>query len=435
MRIAIIGTGISGNTIARLLDTDHDIEVYEANDYVGGHSHTVDFEAFGSNWQVDTGFMVFNERTYPHFTELLERLGVPTQSSDMSFSVSCGQTGLEYQGSTLNGLFAQRANLFRPRFYRMLADIVRFNRVSCEALEAGQLDEGVNVGTFLDEHRLGGQFRSHYLLPMTAAIWSAEPSSILDFPARFLIGFMRNHGLLQLRDRPQWLTIAGGSRSYVERLVAPFRQRIHLRSPVRSVTRLDTHVELSTAQGDTQRFDQVVFACHADQTLRMLADATPEERSVLRAFPYRQNEAVLHTDISLLPRRRRAWASWNYYLDPNSPAPATVTYDLSRLQGLPTPTPVLLTLNRAGAIDPRQIIRRIQFEHPAYTAGSTAAQRQFERINGQRRSYFCGAYWGYGFHEDGVNSALAVAHFFDKTLESCTAASTKDESRTVGTNR
>ena len=261
---------------------------------------------------------------------------------------------------------------------------------------------------------------------MTAAIWSAEPHSVLDFPARFLVGFMRNHGLLQLRGRPQWKTITGGSRKYVDRLVAPFRARIRLNCAVRSVTRCPTHVEVTTAGGDCEQFDQVVFASHADQTLGMLADATPLERSTLSAFPYQTNEAVLHTDVSLLPRRKRAWASWNYHLSEDPGAPATVTYDLTRLQRLSAPAPILLTLNRSPAIDPRLIIRRLDFEHPAFSVASIAAQQRFDALNGQRRTYFCGAYWGYGFHEDGVNSALAVARYFDKTLESCTAVSTKE---------
>ena len=426
MRIAVIGTGISGNLVARLLAAEHDVHMFEADNYVGGHAQTVPFEAFGSHWQADTGFMVFNGRTYPNFVRLLDKLGIAAQPSDMSFSVSCARTGLEYQGSSLSGLFAQRSNLWKPRFYRMLVDVVRFNGAACRAMQLGQLDDGTSVGEFLDQQRLGEAFRAHYL-----AIWSAQPASIFDFPAKFLLGFMGNHGLLQLRDRPQWKTVAGGSGAYVEKLVAPVRDRIRLSSAVHSVTRHEDHVQLETTRGDRDRFDQVVLAVHADQALAMLTDASGEEREILAAFPYQPNEAVLHTDTSLLPHRRRAWASWNYHLSDQTGEPATLTYDLSRLQQLGTPLPVLLTLNRTEASDRRKIIQRIVYSHPTYSRASIAAQLRFDEINGRRRTYYCGAYWGYGFHEDGVNSALAVAGYFGKNLESCTVVSMKDTSGTA----
>lgn len=435
MRIAVIGTGISGNLVARLLNSKHDVHVYEASSHIGGHALTVDFEAFGSCWQADMGFMVFNDRTYPNFINMLDQLGVSAQPSDMSFSVSCRRTGVEYQGSSLNGLFAQRRNLVSPQFHRMLADIVRFNRASWRWIAAGDLESEVTVGEFLDRQRLGRAFRSYYLMPMVAAIWSADPATVIDFPARFLLGFMRNHGLLQLRNRPQWKTIAGRSRSYVDRLVAPFRDRIRLNCPVRSVARQADHVLVRTNAGETRRFDEVVFAAHSDQVLAMLDDPTPDERRLLGAFPYQANEAVLHTDLSILPRRRRAWASWNYHLPEQLSDTATLTYDLSRLQRLGTPAPVLLTLNRTDQIDPRKVIRVFHFDHPAYSCASVAAQQQFQVINGRNRTHFCGAYWGYGFHEDGVNSALAVARNFNLTIESCTAASTRDEFPTVGSSR
>ena len=434
MRIAVIGAGISGNLVARLLATEHEVHVWEANDYLGGHAQSVRFEAFGGSWQADTGFMVFNDRTYPNFIRLLEQLGIQGQASDMSFSVSCSRTGLEYQGSSLNGLFAQRSNLWQPRFYRMLADIVRFNQAACRAMESGDLEDGTCVGAFLDRQGLGTAFREHYLVPMVAAIWSAQPASILEFPAQFLLGFLRNHGLLQMRDRPQWKTVSGGSRAYVEQLMAPLGDRIRLGCGARSVTRYDDHVQVTTTAGETQRFDQVVLAVHADQAVGLLSDATVAEREVLTAFPYQRNEAVLHTDISLLPQRRRAWASWNYHLSRQAGEPATLTYDLSRLQRLGTPRPVLLTLNRTEMVDPRAIIRRFEYHHPAYSRASIAAQRRGDEINGVRRTFFCGAYWGYGFHEDGVNSALTVARYFGKNLESCTAASTKDTSRIAVTS-
>ncbi len=426
MRIAVIGTGISGNLVARLLANRHEVDVFEANNHIGGHAHSVEFEAFGRRWLADIGFMVFNDRTYPNFCRLLEILGIAAQPSDMSFSVSCLRTGLEYQGSSLSGLFAQRSNLIRPRFWQMLGDIVRFHRAAVQALESGGVDDGSSVGDFLERRRFGTAFREHYLLPMTAAIWSSRPATILEFPAKFLFGFMRNHGLLQLRDRPVWKTVRGGSRAYVEQLVTPFRHRIRLSCAVQSVTRHRDFIELETAAGTHHCYDHVVFAIHADQALRLLSDATRQERNILSAFPYQQNEAVLHTDMALLPRRRRAWASWNYHLGTVAGEPATLTYDVSRLQRLATPQPVLLTLNQVETVDRGKIIERFTFHHPMYNASSIAAQSRFTEINGVQRTSYCGAYWGFGFHEDGVNSALAVARDFSVTLESCTAAYTKD---------
>ena len=435
MRIAVIGGGISGNLVARLLWDEHDVHLFESQSYLGGHSHTHDIELFGGRYTVDTGFMVFNHRTYPNFTRLLELLQIPTRASDMSFGVRCERTGLEYQGSDLNGLFAQRVNLVRLRMYRMLADILRFNRLATKAVLTGELEEGQTVGQFLDRHRLGVAFREDYLLPCTGAIWSTRPAQMLDFPAKFLLGFCHNHGLLQLRDRPIWRTIIGGSRQYVAALTAPFREQIRLRCAVRRVTRKADGVELETATGQREAFDQVIFATHANDTLAMLADPSPDERRILGAFPYQENDAVLHTDVRLLPRLQRAWASWNYHKPRDTSQAVTVTYNLSRLQGHATPSPILLTLNRADQIDPQKIISRFTYTHPAYTVDSIAAQRCQQQLNGCRRSYFCGAYWGYGFHEDGVNSALVVARCFGKSLDTWRAASTKAASSTAVTSR
>lgn len=433
MRIAVIGAGVSGNVVARLLADEHEVWLYESGDYAGGHTNTVSFDAWGQTWHVDTGFMVFNDRTYPNFIRLLQTLGVAAQDSDMSFSVSCERTGLEYQGSSLNGLFAQRRNLIRPAFYGMLRDILRFNRAAPRLLDSDA--ESLTLGQYLDRSGLGREFVDHYLLPMTAAIWSARPRAVLEFPAYFLFGFFRNHGLFQVGDRPQWKTIPGGAQRYVAELLAPLVSRVRLNSPVARVVRHPDYVELTTRGGETERFDGVVCAAHADQTLEMLADADETERQVLASFPYQRNDAVLHTDTSILPKRRRAWASWNYHLSPDPQAPATVTYDLSRLQRVDSPEPILLTLNDAGRIDPDKVIRRILYHHPAYGPDSIAAQRRHEELNGRRRTWFCGAYWGYGFHEDGVRSALAVARCFGKDLETCTAASTKAASGTAGASR
>ena len=425
MRIAIIGTGISGSLVARLLSTKHDVTVFEANDYAGGHANTVDVHLGGREFHVDTGFMVFNHRTYPNFCRMLDMLEIDSQPSDMSFSVSCSKTGIEYQGSSINGLFAQRLNCVRPSFLRMLSDIARFNRAGMEAAKSDSLQDGQTVRQFLDQHRIGQAFVGQYLVPMAAAIWSSQPQAILDFPAQFMIGFFANHGLMQIRNRPQWRTITGGSRKYLEALLRPIKDRIQLSCPVQSVTRNDYQAQVTKADGLVDVFDEVVFATHADQTLELLKDASRDEQEILGAFPYQPNHAVLHTDTGLLPNRKRAWASWNYHIPPGDEVGASVTYDLSRLQNHKSVSPILLTLNESQSIDPAKIIREFTYHHPAYSADSIVAQQSFERVSAVNRTHFCGAYWGYGFHEDGVNSALAVARHFGIGLEACTAASTK----------
>ena len=425
MRIAVIGGGVSGCVAARLLSSKHDVELFEARHYVGGHANTVDVEIGDRSYPVDTGFMVYNEKTYPNFCRMLEILQVPSQPSDMSFSVRCDRSGWEYQGSSLNGLFAQRRNALSPRFLRMLFDIAKFNRAGMRSASGNELTDGRSVAEFLQQVGVSQKFVEQYLIPMAAAIWSSQPRAILDFPAEFMIGFFANHGLMQIRDRPQWRTISGGSRVYLQRLLGPLRQRVRSNTPVEAVTRTSRDVQLSVA-GHQLHFDHVVFACHADQALRLLSDATGRERQVLSAFPYQANEAVLHTDVRLLPKRRRAWASWNYHIGEDHPQGASVTYDLSRLQNHDSPSPILLTLNATSQVDPHQILRTFTYHHPAYSAESIAAQAAFDTISGSGRLHFCGAYWGYGFHEDGVNSALAVTRHFDIGLEACTAASMKE---------
>ena len=428
MRIAIVGTGVSGSLAARLLSTRHEVTVFEANDYAGGHANTVDVVIGGKPFAVDTGFMVFNRRTYPNFCRMLEMLEVTSQPSDMSFSVRCARTGLEYQGSSLGGLFAQRLNCLRPSFLKMLGDVARFNRRGTDAAASGELKDGRTVGAFLQQCHVGRRFIDQYLVPMAAAIWSSDPRDILSFPAEFMIGFFANHGLMQLLDRPQWRTIVGGSRKYVAALLEPLHDRIRFRCPIVSVSRTENGGIVTTASGMRELFDEVVFACHADQALKMLVDPTRAERQVLSAFPYQANEAVLHTDTSLLPKRRHAWASWNYHIPRGDGQAASVTYDLSRLQNHASCTPILLTLNATPEIDPSKIIRTFSYAHPAYSGQSIGAQRHHRQISGQGRTHFCGAYWGYGFHEDGVNSALAVADHFGIELDACTVASTKESS-------
>lgn len=416
MRIAVIGSGISGNVCARLLSSEHDVHLFEAADYLGGHTNTVRATAFGKQLDIDTGFMVFNHRTYPNFTRLLRILGIPERDSDMSFSVRCERTGLEYQGSSLNGLFAQRSNLVRPAFYRMLQDILRFNRESVELLDGD--DDRMTIGEYLDEEHYGREFIEHYLIPMGAAIWSARPTRFYEFPARFLVGFLRNHGLLQLRNRPVWKTIPGGAKRYVDALVEPLQDRIRLSTPIEKVCPAKDHVVVQPSHGPAETFDHVVFATHADQTLRLLDEPTQVEREVLGAFPYQRNECVLHTDRSLLPQRQRAWASWNYLIPAEPGRPVTLTYDVNRLQGLATPSPVCVTLNNTYQLEQEYVLKQMLYEHPVFTPGAVAAQRRHDELNGARRLYYCGAYWGYGFHEDGVNSALAVCKHFGIGLDS-----------------
>lgn len=417
MRIAIIGTGISGSLVARLLSTQHDVTVFEANNYPGGHANTVDVSVGGKSFSVDTGFMVFNDRTYPNFCRLLGLLEIRSQPSDMSFSVRCGRTGLEYQGSSFDGLFAQRSNCLRPSFLRMLWDIGQFDKRGMRVAASGELKDGRSVSEFVSECGVGSRFVDQYLVPMASAIWSSSPQAILDFPADFMIGFFANHGLMQLRDRPQWRTIVGGSRNYVEALLEPIRENIRLQTPIACVTRTEHDVSVVPVDGPCERFDEVVFASHADQVLGMLADSTRSERQILRAFPYQPNEAVLHTDTRQLPSRHRAWASWNYHVSAGENRSAAVTYDLSRLQNHDSQVPLLLTLNPSDEIDPTKILRTFSYRHPAYSRESIWAQRRFKEISGRNRTHFCGAYWGYGFHEDGVNSALAVAEHFGIELD------------------
>ncbi len=434
LRIAVIGGGISGNLVARLLHGDHDVTLFEAADYAGGHSNTVTCEVEGQSFDVDTGFMVFNQRTYPNFCRLLELLEVASQDSDMSFSVRCEATHLEYQGSSLRGLFPAWKNMVSLSYWKMLRDILRFNEAGTNAVNQQAIAEGETVGQFLKRCHVGRMFCDKYLLPMAAAIWSASPQQILDFPAQFFLGFCHNHGLMAIRNRPQWKTIVGGSKSYVRKLLEPLAHRVRLNSPVQRVSRGTHKVKVTLRSGERQDFDRVVFATHADQTLKMLEDASPLEREILGRFPYQSNEAVLHTDVSLLPRRRHAWASWNYLIPKTEQPTANVTYDLSRLQNVPSPKPILLSLNATERIDPALVLKTLNYDHPAYNQHSFAAQKCLSEIQDSRLTYFCGAWCGYGFHEDGVNSALAVAKYFHKNLDACAVASTKGVSPMHGTH-
>ena len=417
MRIAIVGAGVSGLVVAHLLHRDHEVTVFESADYAGGHTNTIRVDTPNETHHVDTGFIVFNDRNYPAFERLLGRLGVPWQPSTMSFSVSDGVGEFEYSGASPNGLFANRRHLFAPWFHRMLADLARFNRAARSLLAAPEdLARPLSLGEWLERQRFSRPFVDRLIVPQVSAVWSADPRQRWSFPARFLAEFFDNHGMLGLRGRPAWRVVRGGSARYVEALTAPFAHRIRLRTPVAAVRRDPDGVHVWPRGGVAERFDQVVLATHSDQALTLLADASPAEREVLEAIPYQLNEAVLHTDVRMLPHRRRAWASWNYHWQPEPGPQATVTYHMNRLQSLRAEREFCVTLNRTAAIDPDLVIRRITYAHPVYTAAGVRAQRRFEEISGTRRVHFCGAYWGWGFHEDGVRSALRVAERFGARL-------------------
>lgn len=410
MKIAIVGTGIAGNVAAHHLCRKHEVTVFEAADHIGGHTHTHDVEYQGRHYAVDTGFIVFNDLTYPHFTRLLKDLDVATRPTEMSFSVKCENSGLEYNGQSLNTLFAQRSNLLRPSFHRMLWDILRFNREAPALIDGNDLH--LSLGEFLRAGGYGREFIEHYLVPMGAAIWSTDPRLMYEFPAGFFIRFFHNHGLLSVRDRPQWYVIQGGSREYVRKLTAPFAHRIRVATPVESITRHPNHVSIKVRGQEAEHFDHVFIAAHSDQALGLLKDATPLERQVLGALPYQKNQAVLHSDASVLPQRSLAWAAWNYHILPAEQGRVPVTYNMNILQGLQAPVQFCVTLNNSAAIAPDKVIKRITYTHPVFTPQGIAAQQRQAEINGVNRTYFCGAYWRYGFHEDGVVSALnALQHF------------------------
>ncbi|TLM77735.1 NAD(P)/FAD-dependent oxidoreductase [Microbulbifer harenosus] len=413
MRIAIVGSGISGLTAAYLLQQKHQITLFEAGDRLGGHTATVDVEHGGDRLAVDTGFIVFNDWTYPNFIKLMAQLGVESQPTDMGFSVVSPLEQFEYAGNSVNSLFAQRRNLLDGGHWRMLRDIVRFNRDAVADWKQGVLDEEMTLGSYLTSNQYSSEFAYRYLVPMGSAIWSASMARMLDFSVHFFIRFFYNHGLLNLFNRPQWRVIKGGSRNYIGPLTAGFRDRIHLSTPVTGVRRLEQGVELrfQGAQGGDQceSFDEVVLACHSDQALNMLLDSNAAEREVLGQIPYEKNSVVLHTDTSLLPTRRAAWASWNYRLQGAHDTLPVLTYNMNILQRLKSEHTYCVTLNADSAIDPQKILQRFEYDHPQFSAEGNRAQRRWGEINGVRRTWFCGAYWANGFHEDGVVSAMRVA--------------------------
>ncbi|GGY81830.1 NAD(P)/FAD-dependent oxidoreductase [Marinobacter zhanjiangensis] len=415
-RIAVVGAGVSGLTAAWLLSEHHDVQLFEAGNYAGGHTNTRMVEAGGQQWPVNTGFIVFNDWTYPGFIRLMDRLGVPFEASDMSFSVDAPANGLQYNGTSLNTLFAQRRNLVNPTFLKMVREILRFNRQTRSDLEARLLDDSETLGQYLDRHKFSRYFRNHYIVPMGAAIWSAPEMVLSQFPIRFFLQFFNNHGMLSVDDRPQWRVITGGSARYVERMMARLGDRTHLDSPVERVTRQADGVTVRV-NGENLPFDQVILACHSDQALAMLGDATDDETDILSAIPYQNNDVVLHTDSSVLPSNRRAWAAWNYYLPRQPDQPVSVTYNMNILQNFHTaPETFCVTLNRSQDIDESRVIERYTYAHPVFSLAAVAAQDRYHDVGNHNRTHFCGAYWFNGFHEDGVQSALRVADAFGVSL-------------------
>ena len=406
MRIAVVGSGIAGLVSAWLLSRRHEVVLFETNDYSGGHTHTHNVAIDGERYAVDTGFIVFNPDHYPLLTKLFAELGVRSRPTTMSFSVQDARSGLEYNTASLDGLFCQRGNLLRPGFLRMIVEIMRFYREAPALLDPAE--PGSTLGDYLESRGYSGAFRDQHIVPMASALWSSPASSILDFPVKHLVRFMANHQMLQLAGRPTWRVVEGGSSAYVNALRAKWRVEERLSCPVARVTRSDDKVRVDSARGH-ETFDQIVLACHSDQALALLTDASDDERAILGAMAYQPNEVVLHTDARLLPCQRKAWAAWNAYIPAAANAACSVSYCMNILQSLNAPRPVLVTLNRSADIDPAKILWRGHYDHPLQTQASAAAQARNAEIQGRHATWFAGAYWGFGFHEDGIHSGIEVA--------------------------
>lgn len=409
MKIAIIGSGISGNTLAYYLNPHHQITLFESNDRIGGHSHTHHIDIFNQKVSVDTGFIVFNKKTYPNFLKLLHELKVPYENSAMSFSVKDSQKDFEYNGTSLNALFAQRKNFMNPRFYKMISEILRFNKSSIILLSS---DEEISLGDYLKREGYSDFFKKYYILPMGSAIWSSNIKTMMEFPAKFFIQFFNNHGMLNINDRPQWLTISGGSINYVNRMIEPFRKKIKLNQKLKYVERKKDHIAIHH-KDRIEKFDWVFFACHSDEALKLIKSPGLHEKNILNAIPYTDNEVVLHYDDHFMPKRKRAWAAWNYHINDNANLPASLTYNMNILQNLKTEAPLLVTLNPIQKINKKKIIKTLSYAHPQYSLRSIEAQSKYHLISGVNRTSFAGAYWGNGFHEDGVKSALEAIQQFN----------------------
>ena len=416
MKIAIIGSGISGLTAAYLLNRKHEITLFEKNNYIGGHTHTHEIEHDGKIWSVDSGFIVYNERTYPNFIKILGQLGVQRQITRMGFSVKSAHKNLEYAGHSLNSLFAQRSNLLRLSFYRMLSSMKRFNQQAREDLP--QISKNTTLGDYLKMNNYPDEFINNYIIPIGAAIWSTVPSKMMEIPAVFFIRFFENHGFLQILDRPKWWVIKGGSNQYVRKIITDFKDRVRLSTPVNKIKREGNIVTIrhGKKQPLEENFDAVVLATHSDQSLKLLDKPTVKEKEILGALPYQKNDALLHYDDSILPKRRLAWSSWNYFLDNDIYEPIVLTYNMNILQGLNASRTFCVTLNNTDSIDENKIIKKLSYEHPLFTIEGIEAQKRKHEISGVNNTYYCGAYWRNGFHEDGVVSALDVCSQFGESL-------------------
>lgn len=419
MKIAIIGSGISGMASAYYLSKKHEVHLFESAERIGGHTNTIDVTINSQNYAIDTGFIVFNLKNYPLFSALMNELGVEYQRSNMSFSVKAEASGLEYNGTSLNTLFCQRKNFFNPKFYRMISDILRFNKEATRYY-LDQVNESKKDLTTIEDyalkHHYSKEFIEYYLIPMGAALWSASRGEMRKFPLDFFVRFFHHHGMLSVDDRPQWYVIKGGSKSYIPKLTAAYADRIHLNSKVEQVKRTASGIEV-TVNGEILRFDEVVFATHADQTLKILVDPTQAEREVLGAFKFRPNDVLLHTDESILPKRKLGWASWNYYLPAIERERVAVTYNMNILQNISAPQTFLVSLNMDDLINPNKVLKKISYSHPVFDIEASNAQKKWAQINGKDRIHFAGAYWGNGFHEDGTRSAQQVAKFLEDTCK------------------
>ena len=415
MKIAIIGSGISGLTASYLLNRKHDITLFEKNDYIGGHTHTHEIENDNKIWNVDSGFIVYNEKTYPNFIKLLDMLDVERQLTRMGFSVKSPNKNLEYAGHSLNALFAQRSNLFRPSFIRILGGMKRFNKEARRDLPS--LNKEMTLGEYLFKNNFSEEFIDNYIIPIGAAIWSTTPSNMLNIPAIFFIRFFENHGFLQILDRPKWWVIKGGSKQYVKKIISGFEKDIRLSTSVHTIVRKEKSVLIKFgSDNQEEQFDAVVLATHSDQALKLLEHPTEKEKEILSLLPYQRNDAVLHYDHSILPKRKLAWSSWNYFLDGNTNDPVALTYNMNILQSLKSSKTFCVTLNKLEMINKNKIIKNLSYEHPLFTTDGVNAQKRKREISGQNNTYYCGAYWHNGFHEDGVVSALDVCSHFGETL-------------------